>query len=567
MVSGKCIFYISNCVGNLYNRAMNTCTKCKIGFEVTEADKAFYSNRNVPAPTHCHSCRQQRRIAWRNDQNYYHNKCQICEKSLISIYSPDKNISVLCRECFWSDKFDPLQYGTDFDFNKTFSEQFKQLQEKTPRIAIYNTQSENSEYTIHSARNRNCYMGSSLIDNEDIFYSDWVMNSKDCMDSLFCTQMERCYQCIDSQECYNSDYLKICVSLSDSFLCFDCRNGENLIGCIGLRNKQNYILNQKSTKEECEQTKQKLQTDPDFFKIFKKKYEELCLKLPKRDKWIINSENCHGNHIFNSKNVLLGFNCRNIEDGKYIFESIDSKDVYDITRTVGEFLYDCQGIVDLQYSMFCNLTYHSGNMIYCDNCQNCNFCFGSISLKRNKYCILNKQYTKEEYEQMVPRIIEHMKKTQEWGEFFPIGISPFGYNETKAQEFFPLTKEECLAEGYKWCEFEAELPKVAKTINASQIPPNVKDVPDDILDWAITCEESNKPFKIISQELEFYRSKNLPIPHISPQERHKKRMATKKDRTIYERKCARCDTGIKTTYPPDGPEIVYCEKCYLEEVY
>ena len=32
-----------------------------------------------------------------------------------------------------------------------------------------------------------------------------------------------------------------------------------------------------------------------------------------------------------------------------------------------------------------------------------------------------------------------MMITGEWGEFFPSSLSPFGYNETVAQEYFPLT--------------------------------------------------------------------------------------------------------------------------------
>jgi len=35
-----------------------------------------------------------------------------------------------------------------------------------------------------------------------------------------------------------------------------------------------------------------------------------------------------------------------------------------------------------------------------------------------------------------------MRSTGEWGEFFPHELSPFGYNETVAQEYFPLTEEE-----------------------------------------------------------------------------------------------------------------------------
>ena len=35
-----------------------------------------------------------------------------------------------------------------------------------------------------------------------------------------------------------------------------------------------------------------------------------------------------------------------------------------------------------------------------------------------------------------------MKSTGEWGEFFPHEMSPFGYNETVAQEYFPMTEDE-----------------------------------------------------------------------------------------------------------------------------
>ncbi|HRI36281.1 MAG TPA: hypothetical protein PK765_04380 [bacterium] len=62
------------------------------------------------------------------------------------------------------------------------------------------------------------------------------------------------------------------------------------------------------------------------------------------------------------------------------------------------------------------------------------------------YCILNKQYTEEEYNTLVPKIIAHMRETGEWGEFFSPNLSPFGYNETVAMEYFPLTKEQALSQ-------------------------------------------------------------------------------------------------------------------------
>ena len=82
---------------------------------------------------------------------------------------------------------------------------------------------------------------------------------------------------------------------------------------------------------------------------------------------------------------------------------------------------------------------------------NCHNVFGCAYLRNAKYAILNKQYTKEEYEELVPKIIKHMNdmpyidskgRVYKYGEFFPFGSSPFSYEETVASEYFPLTKEE-----------------------------------------------------------------------------------------------------------------------------
>ena len=200
-------------------------------------------------------------------------------------------------------------------------------------------------------------------------------------------------------------------------------------------------------------------------------------------------------------------------------------------------------------------------------CQNC---FGCSGLKHAQYCILNKQYTKEEYESLAPQIIEKMIADGEWGEFFPPSLSPFGYNETVAMEYYPLTKEEAVSKGFHWSDFEPPPPKVEKILNQDQmkkLPDNIKDIPDDILNWALTCEVTGKPYRIIKQELAFYREHNLPIPRRHPDQRHKDRMNLRNPRKLWNRTCMKCTKPIQTTYSPDRPEIVYCEDCYLKEVY
>jgi CxxC-x17-CxxC domain-containing protein len=120
---------------------------------------------------------------------------------------------------------------------------------------------------------------------------------------------------------------------------------------------------------------------------------------------------------------------------------------------------------------------------------------------------------------------------------------------------------------YKRSDYEAPLPKVEKIIPASKLPESITDIPDDILNRAIECEITKKPFRIISQELEFYRKHNLPIPKRHPDQRHLDRMKLRNPRKLYDRKCDKCGVDMKTTYSPERPEIVYCEDCYNKEIY
>jgi len=167
-----------------------------------------------------------------------------------------------------------------------------------------------------------------------------------------------------------------------------------------------------------------------------------------------------------------------------------------------------------------------------------------------------------------------MQKTGEWGEFFPASLSPFGYNETVAEEYYPLTREEVLSPDslkigkiFNWSDYEAPFPKVEKIIPASKLPEDISKIPDDILTRAIECETTKKPFRIIKEELDFYRKHNLPIPRRHPDERHLERMKLRNPRKLYTRNCDKCGKEIQTTYAPEKPEKVYCEECYNKEVY
>lgn len=130
-----------------------------------------------------------------------------------------------------------------------------------------------------------------------------------------------------------------------------------------------------------------------------------------------------------------------------------------------------------------------------------------------------------------------------------------------------MQKKDAMKRGWKWSDYEPPAPENVKIIPAEKLHDDIAKTPDDILQWAITCEVTGKPFKVIQQELEFYRKKGLPIPHRSPQQRHRDRIAKQNPFQLYARTCAKCSKEIQTTYAPERLETVYCEECYLKEVY
>ena len=315
-----------------------------------------------------------------------------------------------------------------------------------------------------------------------------------------------------------------------------------------------------------------------------------------------------GDYIYNSKNARDCYRVHGSEDVKFCQNVLSGtlKDSYDYTNwgENAELMYEClicgKGNSGLKFCAQC----YPGNrdLEYCVFCQNSYDLFGCVGLKNKKYCIFNKQYSKEEYEELVPKIRKHMNEmpyrdrvgnTFVYGEFFPPELSPFPYHISEAQELFPLMEKEALARGFLWYPIQKD--EYAADFPAAQIPDRIMDMDDSILQKIIACEhngecqqECTKAFRIIKQELEFCRRLNIPLPRLCPNCRHYERLAFRNPPRFFERACGcsgkasengvyantidhfhgaeHCPNQFETSYAPDRPEIVYCEQCYQTEV-
>lgn len=563
---------------------MPACKQCSASFSATPWEVNFYDaiapvfkgkKYAVPPPALCPGCRQQRRLAFYNRRNLYKRKCDFTGKNMVAIYSPDKPFRVYDRDIWYSDQWDPMQYSRPFDFSRPFVDQFKELLEKVPLISLLLLgENVNSDYNNDDMNLKNCYLVFDGTKGDNCYYGETFLRCENCVDFKFLEDSQLCYECVHCVKCYNLKFSRFCQNSSDSWFLRDCVGCSNCFGCANLNNKKYHIFNEPKSKEEYEAFLKQLNTGHfGELKKMREKAEAFFLTQPCRAVHAMHNENTRGDNLYHCRNAFYCFDSNYLEDCEYLSASQigarESADI-DVWGEGMEYCYECcqtgtnvrnvhfsfavsEGADNIYYSMYCSRNVHN--------------LFGCIGLRQKQYCILNQQYSKEEYEQLVPRIIEHMQKTGEWGEYFPITASPFGYNETLAQDFYPLTADQAVPKGWKWKEEDKKLPDVTRTIPAERLPDDIKNIPDDVLNWALKCQATGRPYRLTSQELRYYREQKLPVPHFHYEERHRQRMLQRNPHHLWKRHCAKCGQETETSFAPERPEKVYCEACYLKEVH
>jgi len=315
--------------------------------------------------------------------------------------------------------------------------------------------------------------------------------------------------------------------------------------------------------------------------------------------------NSNGEYVFNSNNardMYVGNGCENTRYCQFISMKPVS-DCYDYTEwgdtasRVYESVTVGQGVDNIR---FCWGVWVPGcmNNEYCMYVNSSKDMFGCIGMKKKEYCILNKQYSKEEFESLRERIIKDMTdnpyidekgRVFKYGEFFPYDLSLCAYNESTAAQYFPMEKEDVLEKGWKWYDGKGGEYTITKRVE--DLPSDIEETDDSILADIIECPDCKKAYRIVKAELELLRRFQFPIPRKCPNCRHADRLSRmsqpyskrkeicmcKGERSsngTYENKGTHpshdkntpCGTEFETSYAKDGKHIIYCDSCYLSEV-
>ena len=370
------------------------CQTCNKEFEIRKDDLIFYDQVKTAPPEDCPDCRAMRRLAFRNERTFYKRPCDLCKKDMISLYTTNSPYTVYCHECWWSDKWDPKNFAQDYDPNKTFFEQYGELQKKVPRLSLMMINSVRSEYTNGAADNKDCYLIFAADGNQDCLYGRLVQRSKNCVDCAFIYDSELCYECIDTHESFKCMYSEQCTASSDLLFCYNMRNSNNCIFCVNGRNISNAILNVKYSREEFEKKKKELLSSYENIEKAKKEFTELKNKTIVKYSAQVKCHNITGDHLYNCYDGIRAFDSSSAKNSSYIADAEDSIDCMDLNNCYykPELCYNMMGVLQSSKCKNGAFVFYCNEVEYSENCHNVTSAIGCNAIRKGQYMIFNKEY-------------------------------------------------------------------------------------------------------------------------------------------------------------------------------
>ncbi len=493
---------------------MPLCPLTGLHFQHHELEKRHYERFGFPVPNTHPIARFVMRLAHGNSWSLYWTSDARTGKKLLSGYNPKEGLQIVDHHYWTSDEFDAKEYGREFDFSRGFFEQYFEMINNIPHPNVEIVNCTNVEYANHVFSSKNCYLCFICFHCENVLYSFRV---RQCRDSLYCINSrscELCYQCVLCNECYDVQFSEFSNNCNGSRFLSNCNNCVDCYQCANMQNKQYCIQNIQYTPEAYEAKMKEI--DLSSYKEFQREYEKWQTFLgtqPIQAEHTINCEDSTGTLMKNCRSCIVCFNLSNAEQCVNSFGN-NQAECCDTSGEGSEYGIMNVGFLDSQRVAYTMVAEHSYDIWYSHSIFQSHDCFGCFGLKKSAYCILNKEYAPDEYDQLKKRIIEHMKRTGEWGQYFPPQYSPFCYNDTNVVGVLDSEFDDCDAVarrmGLRARAYDEE--KNHNATSVSQMPDRSDAWRESHLDMVWACARSERAFKITNQELRLYQRMRVPVP-------------------------------------------------------
>ena len=443
---------------------------------------------------------------------------------LISKYPESERIKISSIKDY-EDKIDEaIDYWRDYNFNKSGFQNFQELFRSMEHSCVSHIwKNESCEYSDVAVTSKNAYLSRIItLWSENVFYSMLVrINSRNAFNSLFVVDnSEIIYFCKSVHSSYQIFYSKYIKNCSDIWFSTNLTWCKHCIGCNNLENVSYYINNKEYSKEEYFEKKKKLLSDKwDFLN----RYKSI------ENKWKNhNSTNVSGDNIIESQDISNGsfvFNVKTWNNLVFVGSTAGAEnwydflvwwewnnDIYGVSNSGG----NCSNVYNSVQISWSTDIYYSQNI---ETCSHLLFCNG---LKNKQYCILNKEYSKEEWEVLADKIFTKMEQDGILWEYFPGELNPFYFNDTIAGMLWDFKKEEVIEKWYMWRdeEIKVDIPEWVDIITTDEL--DSYQWYTENWEWRINPEILNKVIKdskwdyyrIVQMEYDFLVKYELPLPNL-----------------------------------------------------
>lgn len=543
------------------------CIDCNEEFIIDSGDLILYKKVGLKIPEKCFMCRIKQHFAFFTFGKFRKGTSALSGESLITVLPNNPRYPIYKSHEWWGDDWDPMSFGQDYERSRPFFEQLKELQEKVPHPHQVGENNTNCDWCDDVWESKNCYLTRSIFKCENLSYGYRVIETKDSFDITYSFNLQNSYDCLACHNSYNLNFSENSKDCIDSLFLFDCRNCQNCFMSYNLRNKSYYIRNKQYAKEDYEQEIKSIKLDSyKNIETLKQEFENIIKnEVVHRENFNLKTTNSVGNYLTNCDKCTNTFSWENSQNCRNCIRGLNAKDCIDQSTSWNTEVSGDNSVVNGGYQIKHSTSSIGRYSEYLDYCNEVEYCFGCVGLKKKKYCILNKQYDKDGYEDLKNKIIGDMERRGEYGKFLPYSMGTCDYNFSNGIIYFPdIKKDEIIKHGGYWSQEDVSS---QDGIPSLELPDSILTTNPDISIQALICPESHYRFNISPTEYEFHKNKNFALPRLHFDLRTLKRIRKTAILKSYPYKCIYCAKDIMAYYPPEwGYKKIACEECYKQNI-
>jgi len=491
---------------------------------------------------------------------------------ILSFVHPDSPFQVIPDKEWMSEDFSRDE--SFLDSSQPFFPQMLKLAHSVPVGACRDDGSNKNCFGVDYINSENSYMVFSLCGAKNCFYPALALYSEDSVDVTNTKNSQQCYHTNRVNKMFRCAFSFECRDCLNSIFLFDCRNCEFCFGATNARNKKYLWFNEQLAEDEWK--KRRAEVDLSCYSVlieYQEKFNALVRDSVWPENFNVGSDDCRGEYIEDSTRCDNCYWLGKSTDLYWCWVSEEHRDCAFSAWTGwgGDSYYTCD-VVGGGPLRFCFRCWRCVEMEYCMDCYDCEFCFGCVGLKKKRFHIFNKEYSKEEYWQKVDELKCAMLDRGEYGEYFPASFSENGFEYAMYDAFFGYSEKDL--EQYQAPRFDPRRGAVvsASGNNDSQ-PIDINSIPDCLsqIDEAtfvgkpILDPVLGRPFSVVAGEMAFYRSQGYSFPREHFLRRLKASIRTSNSPEEEKALCGSCGKAI-TTYKNStfSKRKVFCKECYLK---